>query len=118
MVGPGPLVKLALSSFARFNGLLYSGLEKNNSEAASILDFFGATSSFRGDFQMVIASLSLSKERIEKLTKLAGELREEASASATSRQILAGKLSFAQAASMGRFGRASLEPIYEFMTGG
>ena len=76
MAAPRPLVRPALSSCAEFNELGIA-LKRNESAASPSLGFLRLAISFRDGCQEVIASLSLSRERIARLTKLARELREE-----------------------------------------
>ena len=64
--------------------------------------------SFRDDGEDVIASSTLSEEKIAKLVEPARQLGVQGTASLVVSRKLAGKLRFADTAVMGRFGRAAL----------
>ena len=102
----------------RFNGALFVELKARKSEAISVLDFLGIAVGFRDDGCDVIASLTHSKEKVEKLVGLVEWLNAQGTASLAAPQKLAGKLFFRQTAVMGRFGRSALKPIYGLVAKG
>ena len=66
----------------------------------------------------MIASLSFPEAKIKKLVEFASDLAEQDSVVLATLQKIAGKLSYRQAAIMGRFGRAALKPAYELIAKG
>ena len=106
------MAALAPRSCAKFNDEISILLKKDKSEVDAVLEFLGHALGFRGECGEVIASVSLPKDRIEKLVAFGGEIRGAFAASVATLRKLARKLRFAQAAAMGRFGRAAAKHIY------
>ena len=90
-------------------------LKRRRSEASSFLEFLGLLASFRGDGGDAIGSLAPSETEIRRLVELAREIPRQDLASVAGFRKLAGKLCFAQTATMGRFGRTALKPICELV---
>ena len=95
LVVPRPLVHAAPSPLAGFNKLPGISLKKEKSEAEPTSEFQGLTISLRDDSPGAIAILSPFPGRIQKLTKLVMEMREEEDVSVDSSRKPAGKLGFA-----------------------
>ena len=118
IVAPRAMAKLALLTFTNFYDEPFLILKRNKSEADSNLDFSKLTISSRDEVKEVIASLALSKERIDRFIALARELRVAYRASLATLPKLAGQLRFAQTAVVGMFGRAAVQPVYELIARG
>ena len=118
IVLPECLIKTVLNIFTSFNTALFAILEEGKSEFGALLERLGLAGSFRDDGGHVIASLSLAKEKAQELVGLIREPANQQAASLARLQKLAGRLRLAQAAAMGRFGRAALRPIYELIAQG
>ena len=76
------------------------------------MEFLGLAVSSLAGGEDVIASLALSGEKIKKLLELARVIFGQNAAALSTLQKLEGKLPFSQTASMSRFGRAALKPVF------
>ena len=115
---PVCLVKDGLDIFTSFNKALFIILKDKKSEFGTFLEFLGLIISFRNDGSPILASLSLSPEKIRKLVEMIEALSSQNSVALAHLQKLAGRLCFTQTSIMGRFGRAALRPIYELISQG
>ena len=87
-------------------------LKKLKSEAGPMLEFLGFSISSRDECAEVIAGLSLSRERVEKIVAMVKEMKRQKGASLASSEELAGELRSAQTAVMSRFRRAALRAAH------
>ena len=80
MTPPTLLVSAAPSSLAKFDELSLVVLKKKEAEAATNPEFLGLTIGFREDCGEVAASTSLQGERIDKIARMARDLRGKGAA--------------------------------------
>ena len=95
----------ALVSFADFDNLLRVQLGKSKSDTGGAVEFLGGTPRFPDRNPSNIAGRPQVAGHRTKLAELINEISRAGSAFVDGSQRLAGKLRFAQAAAIGRFGR-------------
>ena len=103
-VPPGQLVSAALDAFPRSNNCLGIILKTGKSDAGTKIEFLGLTAAFPIEGGLTIGELSLAPGKVRKLALFFRRSRAAGTASKARTQKLAGKLSFARTAIMGRFG--------------
>ena len=108
------LIQDAVEASAQFNGLVYVRLK---SEAGVKIEFLRNTISFEESRPEKTAELPVSLGEVRKLARLTVRMGEGSAPGATV-QKPAGKLCFAQRPVMGRFGRAALKPLFQFIAAG
>ena len=118
IVAPRILIDKALEAFTKLNDLLLIILKKKKSEAGRVLEFLGATIHFAISYDETIASLQLSKSRIQKLVELTEHLATKTYITLAELQKAAGKLCFAQTMIMGRYARAAMRSFCELIAQG
>ena len=118
IVAPKLVIDKALQAFTTLRDELFAILKKSKSEAGPNLELLGLAIHFEEGYEDAIATLELAPTRIEKLIKMARELKGKNQVALAEIQKDAGKLRFAQTMITGRSGRAAMRPIYELIAKG
>ena len=118
IAAPRILINEALEASTKLNDLLLIILKKKKSEAGRVLEFLWITIHFAISYGEAIASLQLSKSRIQKLVELTENPATKTYTTLAELQKAAEKLRFIQTMIAGRFGRAATRPFYELIAQG
>ena len=108
----------ALNAFTKMNHILGFELKIEKSDWGTVLEFLGVTITFYVVRSGCVALLSLSHDRVQKLSSEIEKILLADHIFLAELQKLVGKLNFAQTATMGKVGRVALRPLYDMVMRG
>ena len=108
-------IREALDAFTKMNHILGFELKIEKSDWGTVLEFLGVTITFYVVSSGCEAQLSISSERVKKLTIEIERILKRKHVFFAELQKLVGKLNFAQTATMGKVGRVAPRPLYDLI---